>query len=141
MSKRTVFSANGRRTPARADAAPGRGPLRAQTGGPASGSVPSPGRATLRQRRLPQRTCVACRGTTEKRELVRLVRNVEGRVEVDPTGKKAGRGAYLCRRLECWQEALRKDRLSHALRTKLTEADREALWAQGQALLGAIARP
>ena len=88
-----------------------------------------------RPRRLPQRTCVACRATTEKRELLRLVRTSEGRVEVDPTGKRAGRGAYLCRRFECWQEALRKDRLSHALRTKLTQADREALLARAGTLL------
>ncbi len=94
-----------------------------------------------RRRRSPQRTCVACRTTTAKRELVRLVCTTGGRVEVDPTGKKAGRGAYLCRRPECWQEALGKDRLSHALRTKLAEADRETLRAQGQALLDPAAGP
>ncbi len=92
----------------------------------------------MRARRLPQRTCVACRSTTAKRELVRLVRTPAGQIEVDPTGKKPGRGAYLCRRPECWQEALRRDRLSHALRSKLTEADREGLRAQGEALLGKV---
>lgn len=90
--------------------------------------------AGLRPRRPPQRTCVACRSSRAKRELVRLVRSAEGRIEVDPTGKKSGRGAYLCRRPECWQEALRKDRLSYALRTKLSKTDREALQAEGEAM-------
>ena len=51
----------------------------------------------LRQRHIPQRTCVGCRTTTAKRQFVRIVRTAAGRVEVDLTGKKAGRGAYLCR--------------------------------------------
>lgn len=92
-----------------------------------------------RIRRVPQRTCVTCRSTTGKRELVRLVRTPEGRIELDPTGKKPGRGAYLCRRPECWQEALRKDRLSYALRTKLTQADKDELQAQSDTLLGSVA--
>jgi predicted RNA-binding protein YlxR (DUF448 family) len=84
-------------------------------------------RAPGPHRHVPQRTCVACRCTTVKRELIRIVRTPEGSVEVDPTGKRSGRGAYLCSRAECWQEALKKDRLSSALRTKLSEKDRERL--------------
>lgn len=78
---------------------------------------------------MPQRSCVACRTTTAKRELTRIVRLPTGAVEVDPTGKKSGRGAYLCRRAVCWEEALRRDRLSKALRTTLREDDRVALQA------------
>jgi predicted RNA-binding protein YlxR (DUF448 family) len=78
---------------------------------------------------LPQRSCVACRTTTAKRELVRIVRLASGAVEVDPTGKKAGRGAYLCRRRACWDEALKRSRISKALRTALTEESRAALEA------------
>ncbi len=78
-------------------------------------------------KRLPQRTCIACRSTTGKRDLVRVVRTPTGEVEVDPSGKKAGRGAYLCRRIECWEAALKRDRLSTALRKKLTAEDRERL--------------
>ena len=81
----------------------------------------------LRPRPIPQRTCVGCRSSTAKRELIRIVRTPEGAVEVDATGKKAGRGAYLCHRQECWQGALKKDRLSHALRHNLTLQEREAL--------------
>jgi len=78
---------------------------------------------------LPQRSCVACRTTTAKRELVRIVRLASGAVEVDPTGKKAGRGAYLCRQRACWDQALKRSRLSKALRTTLTEESRTALEA------------
>lgn len=77
----------------------------------------------------PLRTCVSCRETSVKRGLIRLVRTPAGNVEVDETGKKAGRGAYLCHRYECWQEALKKERLARALRVRLQVADREALEA------------
>jgi hypothetical protein len=79
------------------------------------------------QAKVPLRTCVGCRETAAKRGLVRLVRTPEGTVEIDETGKKAGRGAYLCRRFECWQEALKKERLAKALRVRLWEADARAL--------------
>lgn len=85
-------------------------------------------------RHVPQRTCVGCRETGAKREFVRVVRTPIGTVEVDPTGKKSGRGAYLCRRPECWQAALKKDRLGHALRTTLSEADRAALLEHAEGL-------
>jgi len=78
-------------------------------------------------RHVPQRTCVACRRTAAKRELVRVVRTPTGAVEVDATGKKSGRGAYLCRAQECWQLALKKERLDYALKARLTAEEREAL--------------
>ena len=49
-----------------------------------------------RPRHIPQRTCVACRQTGAKRQLVRVVRAPDGSVTIDPTGKRSGRGAYLC---------------------------------------------
>ena len=86
-----------------------------------------------RAKHVPQRTCVACRETAAKRGLIRIVRTPAGVIDVDATGKAAGRGAYLCRRAECWQEALKKEWLARALRAKLGEADREKLktFAQG----------
>jgi predicted RNA-binding protein YlxR (DUF448 family) len=78
-------------------------------------------------RHVPQRTCIACRTASAKREFVRVVRTPEGAVEADPSGKRAGRGAYLCARLSCWQEALKKDRLARALRTTISAGDRDAL--------------
>lgn len=56
---------------------------------------------------IPQRTCIACRTVRAKRELVRIVRTpAEQRVVTDPTGKRAGRGAYVCRSRECWDTLL-----------------------------------
>ena len=78
-------------------------------------------------RHVPQRTCIACRTASAKREFVRVVRTREGAVEADPSGKRAGRGAYLCARHSCWQEALKKDRLARALRTTISASDRDAL--------------
>ncbi len=77
--------------------------------------------------KLPQRTCIACRTGSGKREFVRIVRGPEGSAEIDLTGKKPGRGAYLCRRTECWQDAIKGGRLETALRTKLRAEDRVKL--------------
>ncbi|MEA3346422.1 MAG: YlxR family protein [Chloroflexota bacterium] len=78
---------------------------------------------------MPQRTCVGCRQVRPKREMIRVVRTPDEGVQVDPTGKKPGRGAYICPRRECWEAALAKGRLEHALRTHLTPQEREALRA------------
>ena len=76
---------------------------------------------------IPLRTCVACRQTKAKRELIRLVHTPDGRIEVDGSGKKAGRGAYLCREWECWQTGLKGNRLEHTLRSSITQENREKL--------------
>lgn len=81
----------------------------------------------IRPKHIPERTCIACRHTRPKRELVRIVRTAGGKIEVDPTGKRAGRGAYLCRQQACWQDGLVKKRLEYALRAPLSTEDREGL--------------
>jgi len=75
---------------------------------------------TLRQksRQSPQRTCVGCQQVEDKRQLIRLVRTLEGAVNIDETGKHPGRGAYLHRCQYCWKAALQKRRLEHALRLR-----------------------
>jgi predicted RNA-binding protein YlxR (DUF448 family) len=83
---------------------------------------------------VPQRTCIACRKVKPKRELIRLVRGDNGGVEVDDSGKKVGRGAYLCRGQECWQTGLKSGRLEHALRTTLTQESKEQLIEYGKSL-------
>jgi len=83
-------------------------------------------------KRVPQRTCVGCHTVQPKRQLVRLVRTATGSVEVDPTGKAPGRGAYLHNRRECWQKALAGGGLDHALKVTLTEAERARLRAHGE---------
>lgn len=76
-----------------------------------------------RQRHVPQRTCVGCRGTIAKRSLIRIVCTADG-VQVDPKGKMPGRGAYLHDRQDCWRMALKRGALSRALRVEMTEEDR-----------------
>ena len=85
-----------------------------------------------RVKHIPQRTCVGCRTVQAKRSLIRIVRTPEG-VRPDPTGKLAGRGAYLHDQRSCWERGLR-GALAHALKTELSPADREALQAFAAAL-------
>lgn len=75
----------------------------------------------MRRWHIPQRTCIACRQVRNKRDLLRVVRTPEGEIVVDPTGKRSGRGAYLCRAQGCWQAALAAHgrRLGQALRVDL----------------------
>ncbi len=82
-----------------------------------------------RQKPAPQRTCIICRQTQTKRALVRIVRTAENGVQIDSTGKLAGRGAYLCRTQTCWNTALNRSRLSEALKTTLTPDELAALRA------------
>jgi len=79
----------------------------------------------LRVRHIPQRTCVGCRQVLEKKTLIRLVRTNEG-IVIDPGGKIAGRGAYLHEQKQCWEKGL-KGSLANALKTELTEMDRDVL--------------
>jgi len=85
-----------------------------------------------RLKHIPQRTCVGCRETLAKRTLIRIVRS-EGGVAIDPTGKAAGRGAYLHNVRACWERGL-KGALANALKTELTDSDRAALQAFLQTL-------
>ena len=78
-----------------------------------------------RVKHVPQRTCVGCREVLPKRKMVRIVRTADG-VQLDPTGKMPGRGAYLHDRRECWERGL-KGALGHALKSSLTQADRTQL--------------
>ena len=78
---------------------------------------------------MPLRTCVACRQVKTKRDLVRLVRTPDGNIELDETGKRNGRGAYVCPSSECWEKALAGKQLEHTLRLTLSPASREKLIA------------
>lgn len=82
-----------------------------------------------RPKHVPVRTCIVCRQERGKRELVRVVRTPSAGVQVDPTGKLAGRGAYLCRTRACWDAALQGQRLAGALKTTLGNEELAALRA------------
>lgn len=79
------------------------------------------------RRHTPQRMCVACRQVTAQRELIRLVRVADNRVEIDHSRKKTGRGGYLCQAEECWKVALKRGLLGRALRTTITPENQEEL--------------
>lgn len=71
-------------------------------------------------KKVPMRTCVACMTTRPKRELVRVVRTVDGQLVIDRRGKVSGRGAYLCPQLVCVEKALKSHRLERALEMPLS---------------------
>ena len=87
------------------------------------------------ERKKPQRTCVGCGEIRDKRELIRILRTPEGEFTVDATGRKNGRGAYLCRKEECLTAAFRNHGLERSFRTaippEVTERLREELRALG----------
>jgi len=95
-----------------------------------------------RPRHIPQRTCIVCRQTSAKRQLVRVVRTPAGSVTVDPTGKLAGRGAYLCDSHGCWQTALKhRGALARALKVDIIPEDHllfETLNDYAQRLSGTV---
>ncbi|MGS0764304.1 RNase P modulator RnpM [Syntrophomonas curvata] len=70
-------------------------------------------------RKIPQRMCVGCREMKNKKELTRVVRTPQGSIEIDNSGKKPGRGAYLCPQLDCLQQALKGKRLQKALEQEI----------------------
>jgi uncharacterized protein len=80
-----------------------------------------------KQKHIPLRTCISCRETKSKRELLRVVRTPDGHVSIDATGKKSGRGAYLCARRSCWENAIKKHRLEQEFEVTLSEEDRAGL--------------
>lgn len=92
------------------------------------------GKQTHPQRKLPMRTCIGCQESKPKRELVRVVHTPSGSVEVDATGKKAGRGAYLCPKKSCWELAFKKHAIQRALKAELTAENMQALQQYAAAL-------
>ena len=70
-------------------------------------------------RKTPVRSCIVCRKTGDKTQLVRFVRDAQGQVSLDPSGKAPGRGAYVCPDGDCFKDACRKRRLSTALKVTL----------------------
>jgi len=94
----------------------------------------SKGKKNIRLKHVPQRTCIGCREAKPKRELVRIVCTQSGAVEIDPTGKRSGRGTYLCNAKSCWQAGLKKERLDRALRTNIAAEDRRKLAHYGEML-------
>ncbi|MCL6634929.1 MAG: YlxR family protein [Peptococcaceae bacterium] len=80
-----------------------------------------------RVKKVPQRMCVGCQEMKPKKELIRVVRTPDERIEIDPTGKRSGRGAYICRNVECLNKAWKGKRLDRALQRTVTQEVWDAL--------------
>ncbi len=76
-----------------------------------------------RLRKTPIRTCTGCGTSSDKRRFVRFVRTPDGHVEIDPTGKANGRGAYVCASTDCFEMAAKRRRLDATLKVRLQDDD------------------
>lgn len=70
---------------------------------------------------IPQRTCIGCNSKKNKNELIRIVKNKDGIIRIDRTGKAQGRGAYICDSIECLEKAIKSKRLEKTFETKISE--------------------
>jgi hypothetical protein len=85
-------------------------------------------KGTRKQRHVPQRMCIACKERYEKRRLTRIVNSPQEGVVVDLSGKKNGRGAYLCDQIACWDKALSETKLlEQALKCEISPQERITL--------------
>jgi len=73
------------------------------------------------KRKIPERRCVGCVGTFPKKDLIRVVRSPEGEISIDFTGKKSGRGAYLCKSEACFKKARKSGILKRSLECEISE--------------------
>ncbi len=78
-------------------------------------------------KKVPMRSCCGCREKKPKRELIRVVRSPEGEVSFDITGRKAGRGVYLCNDKACLSKAIKSRALARALECEIPEEVYERL--------------
>lgn len=81
-------------------------------------------------KKIPQRQCVGCRTMRDKKDLIRVVKTPEGEIVLDTTGKKSGRGAYVCPELQCLQKARKARALERALDISIPGEVYDALEAQ-----------
>ena len=95
----------------------------------------------MKPKKIPMRMCVGCREMKEKRELIRIVRTPEGEAVLDPTGKRSGRGAYVCRQAECLRRSIRQKQLERQLEITLTQEIIDALTAEMEKMTAAGSEP
>ena len=72
-------------------------------------------------KKKPARTCMACNEQKEKNELLRIVKSKDGIIDVDLTGKKSGRGAYICKNEACLDKIIKSKRLERVLEIQIPE--------------------
>ena len=81
----------------------------------------------MKEKKVPMRMCVGCREMKPKKERLRVVRSPEGTVSIDTTGRKPGRGAYVCRSAECLKRAIKQKQLERAFECPLGEETHASL--------------
>lgn len=74
----------------------------------------------MKTRKIPTRLCVGCQEMYPKKQMIRVLRSPEGEISLDPSGKKSGRGAYLCRNKDCFHAAIKAKRLQKALKCDIS---------------------
>lgn len=84
----------------------------------------------MKDKRVPQRTCIACRTCKDKKELCRIVRSPEGTFSLDRTGKANGRGAYICNSPECFAKCVKTKALNRVFKTEVPVDVYDALRAE-----------
>lgn len=89
----------------------------------------------MKVKKIPQRTCLGCKTIRSKKELLRVVRTPDGEIVLDPTGKKSGRGAYTCPKMECLELTFKGALLERALETEITPDIKENLRSEIMKLL------
>ncbi len=70
-------------------------------------------------KKVPQRTCMGCNAKKDKNELIRIVKNKQNEINIDKTGKKEGRGAYICNNIECLEKVIKSKRLERVFEMKI----------------------
>lgn len=75
----------------------------------------------MKVKKIPLRMCTGCMEMKPKKKLIRVVKSSEGEVSIDLTGKKSGRGAYICKNIECLEKAFKAKRLSRNLDVPINE--------------------
>lgn len=84
-------------------------------------------------KKVPQRKCIACQDRDNKKELIRIVKNKEGQIFIDLTGKANGRGAYICKDSECLKKAIKSKALNRAFKMEVPNEVYEKLLAELEA--------
>ena len=88
----------------------------------------------MKEKKLPMRMCVGCREMKPKKELLRVVHGPDGSVSIDVTGRKPGRGAYLCKNAQCMEKALRQRQLERAFEAPIGDEIQQQLTRELEAL-------
>lgn len=72
-------------------------------------------------KKIPLRTCMGCNDKKPKKELIRIVKNKDGIITIDKTGKQEGRGAYICNNIDCLEKVVKSKRLERALEKEISQ--------------------